>query len=237
MPNSEEHIVRSFTEELNTLTNQIGKMGGHAEVILADSMNALLTRDSDLASAAVDADRKVDNLDAEIEQEVVRLLALRQPMANDLRAIVSALKIAQSLERIADHAKNNAKRTLIINRASPLDHTRSIIRLNDVASEMLRGVLDAYGDNDAEQAVQVRDKDKDLDTLYDGYFRECLTYMMEDSRTITAMTHLLFIAKNLERIGDHCTNIAENVYYIRTGQRLHGVRPKGLGLDSSKTSS
>lgn len=230
MPNSEDHIVRSYTEELNTLTGQIGKMGGHAEAILGDSVMALARRDSDLAMRAIEADRKVDGLDAEIENEVIRLLALRQPLANDLRAIVSALKIAQSLERIADHAKNGAKRTLIINRATPMEHTRSIVRLYDVAREMLRGVLDAYADHDAQKAIQVRDRDEDLDLLYDGYFRECLTYMMEDSRAITPSTHLLFIAKNLERIGDQCTNIAENVYYIETGERLGPARPKADGL-------
>lgn len=231
MPQSETHIVRSFTEELKTLTAQIGKMGGHAEAILTDSVTALLRRDSDLALRAIEADRRVDGLDAEIEAEVVRLLALRQPMANDLRAIVSALKIAQSLERIADHAKNAGKRTLIINQAGPLEQTRSIVRLYDVAREMLRGVLDAYGDGDAKKAIAIRDRDRDLDMLYEGYFRECLTYMMEDSRYITPTTHLLFIAKNLERIGDQCTNIAENVYYTAIGERLGPARPRGDATD------
>ena len=230
MPHSDEHIVRSFDEEIKTLNSQIGRMGGHAEAILADAIQALVRRDADLAMRAVEADRKVDGLDAEIETEVVRLLALRQPMANDLRTIVSALKIAQSLERIADHAKNGAKRALIINQSRPLEPTRSIVRLSEVAREMLHGVLDAYADLDAEKAVRIRDRDEDLDILYEGYFRECLTYMMEDSRTITAGTHLLFIAKNLERIGDQCTNIAENVYYIRHGERLGPARPRGDAL-------
>lgn len=230
MAGADKHIVRSFDEEIQTLNAQIGRMGGHAESILADSIQALVRRDSDLALRAIEADRRVDGLDAEIETEVVRLLALRQPMANDLRTIVSALKIAQSLERIADHAKNGAKRALVINRSAPMEQTRSIVRLSEVARGMLHDVLDAFANRDAKAAIAIRDRDEDLDTLYDGYFRECLTYMMEDSRTITATTHLLFIAKNLERTGDHCTNIAENIYYIQTGERLGSARPKGESL-------
>lgn len=231
---ADEHIVRSFTDELKTLASQISKMGGQAETILTDSIQSLLRRDSDLALRSIEADRRVDGLDAEIENEVVRLLALRQPMAVDLRAIVSALKIAQSLERIADHAKNGAKRALVINQSSRLEQTGGIIRLADVASEMLRGVLDAYIANDADAALAVRDRDENLDRLYEGYFRECLTYMMEDSRMITPTTHLLFIAKNLERIGDHCTNIAENVYYIVRGERLGPGRPRKDYLDPGR---
>ncbi len=231
---SEDHIVRSFTDELKTLAMQISRMGGQAETILTDSIQALLRRDNDLALRSIEADRRVDGLDAEVENEVVRLLALRQPMAVDLRAIVSALKIAQSLERIADHAKNGAKRALVINQSGRLDQTGSIIRLADVASEMLRGVLDAYSAGDADAALAVRDRDEDLDRLYEGYFRECLTYMMEDSRTITPTTHLLFIAKNLERIGDQCTNIAENVYYTVRGERLGPARPRNDALDPDR---
>ncbi len=234
MPSSENHIVRSFTEEINTLSTQIGRMGGHAESILTDSIQALLRRDNDLALRAIESDRRVDGLDAEIEAEVVRLLALRQPVANDLRTVISALKIAQSLERIADHAKNGAKRALIINQAPQMEQTRSILRLYEVAHEMLRGVLDAYANADAAAALAVRERDEDLDILYDGYFRECLTYMMEDSRNITPTTHLLFIAKNLERIGDHCTNISENVYYMRTGERLGPARPRADDLDPKR---
>ncbi|MGZ0186468.1 MAG: phosphate signaling complex protein PhoU [Alphaproteobacteria bacterium] len=236
MVRADTHISTSFNQEMAMLSQQIGRMGGQAEQILADSIEALVRRDSDLARRAVEADRKVDVLDADVEAEVVRLLALRQPVANDLRAVISALKISMSLERIADHAKNGAKRALIINQAAPMEQTRSLVRLSEVAREMLRGVLDAYANGDAEAAVAVRDRDEDLDTLYDGYFRECLTYMMEDSRSITASTHLLFIAKNIERIGDQCTNIAENVYYIRTGQRLDSARPKSEARDPAKES-
>lgn len=227
MPNSDAHIVRSYSDELQNISALVAKMGGLAEMILTDAMTALVKRDADLSTQAIQADKRVDNLDAEIEYQVVRMLALRQPMAVDLRSIISALKIAQSLERIADHAKNGAKRALVINQSPPMDATRGIVRLSDVAREMLRSVLDAYVNSDAEGAVKVRDRDEDLDVLYDGYFRECLTYMMEDNRNITAATHLLFIAKNIERIGDHCTNIAENVYYMQTGERLSTARPKG----------
>lgn len=233
MPSTDDHIVRSYADELQFLSAQIAKMGGHAETILTDATQALIKRDSELASQAIEADKRVDELDADIEHQVVSMLALRQPMAVDLRSIVSALKIAQSLERIADHAKNGAKRALIINQSAPMEATRGILRLSDVAKEMLRSVLNAYVNSDAEAALKVRDRDEDLDLLYDGYFRECLTYMMEDSRSITATTHLLFIAKNMERIGDQCTNIAENVYYTQTGERLNPGRAKGdaLALD------
>jgi phosphate transport system protein len=227
MPNSDAHIVRSYSDELQNISALVAKMGGLAETILTDAITALVKRDADLSTQAIQADKRVDSLDAEIEYQVVRMLALRQPMAVDLRSIISALKIAQSLERIADHAKNGAKRALVINQSPPMDATRGIVRLSDIAREMLRSVLDAYVNSDAEGAVKVRDRDEDLDVLYDGYFRECLTYMMEDSRNITAATHLLFIAKNIERIGDHCTNIAENVYYMQTGERLNTARPKG----------
>jgi phosphate transport system protein len=234
MPNSDAHIVRSFAEELQLISATVAKMGGHAETILADAITALVRRDPDLATQAIQADKRVDALDADIEHQVVRMLALRQPMAVDLRSIISALKIAQSLERIADHAKNGAKRALVINQSQPMDATRGIVRLSDVAREMLRGVLDAYVNGDAEAAVKVRDRDEDLDVLYDGYFRECLTYMMEDSRNITAATHLLFIAKNIERIGDQCTNIAENVYFMQTGERLTASRSKGEDLSGGE---
>lgn len=227
MPNSDAHIVRSYSDELQNISALVAKMGGLAETILTDAITALVKRDADLSTQAIQADKRVDDLDAEIEHQVVRMLALRQPMAVDLRSIISALKIAQSLERIADHSKNGAKRALVINQSPPMDATRGIVRLSDVAREMLRSVLNAYVNSDAEGAVKVRDRDEDLDVLYDGYFRECLTYMMEDNRNITAATHLLFIAKNIERIGDQCTNIAENVYYMQTGERLNTVRPKG----------
>ena len=234
MQTSNDHIVRSFNDDLNALSAKIGKMGGQAEAILQDSIQALVRRDADLALRAVEADRRVDSLDTEIEAAVVRMLALRQPMAIDLRVIISALKIAQALERIADHAKNGAKRAIIINRAPPREQVRSIVRLSEVARDMLRGVLDAYADGDAHAAVKIRDRDEDLDLLYEGYFRECLTYMMEDSRSITACTHLLFIAKNIERVGDHCTGIAENVYYAVTGDRLGPARPKSDQLLGDK---
>lgn len=229
MPSSDDHIVRSFAEELQVLSASVAKMGGQAETILTDAITALIRRDPELATQAIQADKRVDALDADVENQVVRMLALRQPMAVDLRSIISALKIAQSLERIADHAKNGAKRALVINQSQPIDSTRGIVRLSDVAREMLRGVLDAYTNGDAEAAVKVRDRDEDLDVLYDGYFRECLTYMMEDNRNITAATHLLFIAKNIERIGDQCTNIAENVYFMQTGERLNAGRAKSSG--------
>jgi len=234
MQTTNDHIVRSFTDDLNDLSAKIGKMGGQAEAILVDSTQALIKRDADLGLQAIEADRRVDALDAEVEAAVVRILALRQPMAIDLRVIISALKIAQALERIADHSKNNAKRALVINRAPPMELVKSIVRLSEVAQNMLHGILGAYANNDADTAIHIRDRDEDLDLLYEGYFRECLTYMMEDSRSITSCTHLLFIAKNIERIGDHCTNIAENVYYAVKGDRLGPARPKADPLSAEQ---
>ena len=234
MQTTNDHIVRSFTDDLNDLSAKIGKMGGQAEAILVDSTQALIKRDADLGLQAIEADRRVDALDAEVEATVVRILALRQPMAIDLRVIISALKIAQALERIADHSKNNAKRALVINRAPPMELVKSIVRLSEVAQNMLHGILGAYANNDADSAIHIRDRDEDLDLLYEGYFRECLTYMMEDSRSITSCTHLLFIAKNIERIGDHCTNIAENVYYAVKGDRLGSARPKADPLSAEQ---
>jgi len=234
MQTTNDHIVRSFTDDLNDLSSKIGKMGGQAEAILSNSTEALVKRDADLGLRAIEADRRVDALDAEVEAVVVRMLALRQPMAIDLRAIISALKIAQALERIADHSKNNAKRALVINRAPPMEQVKSIVRLSEVAQDMLHGILGAYANNDADAAIRIRDRDEDLDLLYEGYFRECLTYMMEDSRSITSCTHLLFIAKNIERIGDHCTSIAENVYYVVTGDRLGPARPKADSLSAEQ---
>ena len=234
MQTTNDHIVRSFTDDLNDLSAKIGKMGGQAEAILSNSTEALVKRDADLGLRAIEADRRVDALDAEVEAAVVRMLALRQPMAIDLRAIISALKIAQALERIADHSKNNAKRALVINRAPPMEQVKSIVRLSEVAQDMLHGILGAYANNDADAAIRIRDRDEDLDLLYEGYFRECLTYMMEDSRSITSCTHLLFIAKNIERIGDHCTSIAENAYYAVTGDRLGPARPKADSLSAEQ---
>ena len=222
-----EHIVRSFDDELRHLHLVIARMGGLAEEQLANALAAVSEQDSSLAVRTIEADAKVDELEREADQQVIRLLALRQPVANDLRQILAALKIAAGIERIADYAKNVAKRSVALNELPAVQPVYSIPRMGKAAIAMLKDVLDAYNANDAAKAMDVWNRDETLDDLYNSLFRELLTYMMEDARNITPCTHLLFIAKNLERIGDHCTNIAENVYFIVTGRPPGGERPKG----------
>jgi phosphate transport system protein len=225
MPN--EHIVKSFDEELRHLNLTIARMGGLAEEQLANALTAVAEQDSALAMRAIASDAKVDELEREADQHVIRLLALRQPMAIDLRRVVSALKIAIDIERIADYAKNVAKRAVSLAEMPAVQPMHSVPRMGRAALAMLKDVLDAYNATDPKKALDVWHRDETLDDLYTGLFRELLTYMMEDPRNITACTHLLFIAKNLERIGDHCTNIAENVYFLVTGSQPGGQRPKG----------
>jgi len=222
-----EHIVRSFDDELRHLHLVIARMGGLAEEQLANALSAISEQDSSLAMRTIEADAKVDELERDADQQVIRLLALRQPVANDLRGILAALKIAAGIERIADYAKNVAKRAVSLNELPTVQPVYSIPRMGKAALAMLKDVLDAYNANDAAKALEVWNRDETLDDLYTSLFRELLTYMMEDARNITPCTHLLFIAKNLERIGDHCTNIAENVYFLVTGRQPGGERPKG----------
>ncbi len=225
-----DHIVKSFDDDLRHLHLIVARMGGLAEEQLANALTAIAEQDSALATAVIAADSKVDELEREGEQHVVRLLALRQPMAIDLRAILGALKIANAVERIADYAKNVAKRALVLNAMPAVAPAQSIPRMGRAALSMLKDVLDAFNANDAEKAMDVWQRDESLDDLYNSLFRELITYMMEDPRNITACTHLLFIAKNLERIGDHCTNIAEAIYFGVKGRPPGGARPKG-GMD------
>jgi len=222
-----EHIVKSFDDELRHLHLVIARMGGLAEEQLANALAAVSEQDSSLAMRTIEADAKVDELERDADQQVIRLLALRQPVANDLRGILAALKIAAGIERIADYAKNVAKRSVSLNELPTVQPVHSIPRMGKAALAMLKDVLDAYNANDAAKALDVWNRDETLDDLYTSLFRELLTYMMEDARNITPCTHLLFIAKNLERIGDHCTNIAENVYFLVTGRQPGGERPKG----------
>jgi phosphate transport system protein len=222
-----DHIVKSFDEELRNLHLIVARMGGLAEQQLTDALEALAQRNSASALRAIESDPKVDELERDADQQVIRLLALRQPMANDLRNIISAIKIAAAIERIADYAKNVAKRAISLGEMPSVRPAQSVPRIGRTALAMLKDVLDAYNSGDAEKALEVWNRDEQLDALYNSLFRELLTYMMEDARNITPCTHLLFIAKNLERIGDHCTNIAENVYFIVTGRHPGGERPKG----------
>jgi len=222
-----DHIVKSFHDQLEALSTCIVQMGGLCETQLTDSIEAIARRDIGLAEKIVGHDVKIDELEAEVEQQVVRLLALRQPLASDLRETLAALKISADLERIGDLAKNVAKRALIISKDATDQHlAQGLARMGRLALSQLKNVLDAYSRRDANAAMAVRNGDNEIDEIYNSLFRELLTYMMEDPRKISASAHLLFIAKNFERIGDHATNIAETVIYFVTGAKAGGSRPK-----------
>ncbi|MFZ5671270.1 MAG: phosphate signaling complex protein PhoU [Pseudomonadota bacterium] len=222
-----EHIVRSYEEELNQLAAEVVRMGGLAEAQVNDSIQAFAKRDVPLAQAVIGRDGKLDALEADIERAAIRMIALRQPMANDLRRTMSAMKIAMNLERCGDLAKNIGKRTLILAESEPAGPvTRSIERMGRLVAGRLKDVIDAYTASEVDRAVSVWTRDTEVDEHYESLFRELLTYMMGDPRTITAGAHLLFVAKNLERIGDHATNIAEIVHFEITGQEIVSERPK-----------
>ena len=222
-----EHIVRSFQEQLEALSTGIVQMGGLCEAQLANAIDAVVKRDLPRAEQTIASDVKIDALETEIEQQVIRLLAMRQPLALDLRETLAALKISHDLERIGDLAKNVAKRTLVIARDAPDNNlTQGLARMGRQALTQVKAVLDAYTRRDMDAALAVWKHDDDIDELYNSLFRELLTYMMEDPRKIGPSTHLLFIAKNFERIGDHATNIAETVCYVVSGRRIGEERPK-----------
>ena len=222
-----EHIVRSYEDELNQLAAEVVRMGGLAEAQVNDSIQAFARRDVPLAQAMISRDGKLDTMEAEIERAAIRMIALRQPMANDLRRTMAAMKIAMNLERCGDLAKNIGKRTLILAEAEPAGPvTRSIERMGKLVASRLKEVSDAYTASEVDRAVSVWSRDTEVDEHYESLFRELLTYMMGDPRTITAGAHLLFVAKNLERIGDHATNIAEIVHFEITGQEIVSERPK-----------
>ena len=224
-----QHIVKSYAQELDRLRDLLAEMGGIVESQVALATEAIVTGDTARASRAVEQDREVDALERKAEQFVIRMLALRQPMASDLRQIVAALKITAALERIGDYAKNVAKRAIVLSQFTTPFSLSGLAAMSRLVQENLRLVIDAVGENDDKKAVQVWESDRAIDDLYNSIFRELITYMMEDARNITPCTHLLFIAKNLERIGDHATNIAETVHYAVTGEALTEERPKGDG--------
>jgi phosphate transport system protein len=221
-----EHIIKSYGEELRRLGNLITEMGGMAESQLAAAIEAVVRRDPALAAAVVEGDRKADRLERDVDAAVVRLLALRQPMARDLREILAALRISADLERMCDYAANVAKRGAALAAAPPVRPVYALPRMARLAQALTRDVLDAYVARDADKALEVWARDEELDEMHSGLFRELLTYMMEDPRNITASTHLLFMAKNVERIGDHATNIAETIYFLVHGVPLDRDRPK-----------
>ena len=227
MAEEHTHIVSSFDEELTRLNNIISQMGGLAESQLISSIRAIVKRDSELAEKVIVSDKRIDVLEQEVQDFSVRLLALRQPMADDLRQVVTALKLSNDLERIGDLAKNIAKRAQVLNQIPPIRPVQVIPNMGKLAQEIIKDVLDAYIEGDAEKAERVWARDQEVDDMYNSLFRELLTYMMEDPRNITASTHMLFIAKNIERIGDHATNIAETIYYRIKGEDLPAIdRPK-----------
>jgi len=225
-----EHLFKRFDDELARLDAKISEMGGLAEAQLARSLQAIRERDTSLSESVIASDARVDAIETEIQDHVLQMLALRQPMAVDLRHILSSVKMATTLERIADYAKNNAKRSIVLMQGSvPPRAMTGIDRIGRLVQGLLTDVLDAFSKNDVPAAELVWKRDEEIDDAYNGLFRELLTYMMEDPRTITAGTHLMFMAKNIERIGDHVTNIAELIVFRVTGSPFATDRPKGGG--------
>ena len=222
----EPHIVKSYDSELTRLDDSLARMGGLAEAQMAAALEALENRDSELAARVMESDAQVDAVEAFVNEQTVRVLALRAPVADDLRTVVAALKIAGEIERIADLAANAAKRSLVLNRLPPVEPMRSLLRLGRLALSLVKEVMDAHLGHDAERALAARDRDQEIDDVYSSLFREILTYMMEDPRNITPCSHLMFIAKNFERIGDHATNIAELTYFRVTGKAVAEAREK-----------
>lgn len=227
-----EHIVKSYDEEQRRLLDEILRMGEMAAAQLEAALDVVERRDDKAAERVVANDDAIDAIEQGIDHDVMRL-ALRGPMARDLRTILAALKVAADIERIGDYAANVAKRSIALNMSPPLPHTRGLDALGRLAVQQVRDVLAAYRGNDAAGAQRVRARDAELDTLYTGLFRELLTYMMEDARSITPCTHLLFMAKNLERIGDHATNIAENVWFLVHGEDMLPPREKRDGTNTA----
>jgi phosphate transport system protein len=221
-----EHIVKAYDADLDALRSMISAMGGMVEEQLANGVAALVRRDTKLADAIVLKDKDIDILETQVEEKAILTIAKRQPMASDLRRVVVAIRIAADIERIGDLAKNVAKRTHAINDVIPRNLVSGLSRMGQLAQNQVKLVLDAFASSDATKALEVWKHDEDLDALYNSIFRELLTYMMEDPRMIGACTHLLFATKNLERIGDHSTNIAENIYYLVHGKMLQEDRPK-----------
>jgi len=222
-----DHIVTSFDEDLKELAQRISEVGGLAERSVDRSVRALVTVDAAVARQVIEDDDRIDALQHEIEEKAILTIARRQPMAQDLREVMAAIHIANDLERVGDLAKNTAKRVIEIGgQFQPQQFVHGVEHLAELALEQLKNVLDSYVGRDLDQALAVWRRDNEIDVLYTSLFRELLTYMMEDPRNISFCTHLLFCAKNIERIGDHATNIAEIVHYLITGIALTDERPK-----------
>ena len=222
-----DHIVKSFDTELVRLDAELRRMGRMATAQLDGAIDVFLRRDDAAAMRIVANDEAIDALEHAVAHDALQLLALRQPMARDLREVYAALRIASDIERIGDYAANVAKRSVVLNQTAPVAAARGLPALARLANTLVRDALDAYAVRDADAAMAVRSRDAELDADYTGLFREVLTCMAEDPRQITACTHLLFIAKNIERIGDHATNIAENTWFLVHGEDRPPGRAKG----------
>lgn len=221
------HVFRTYDEELKFLATRIAAMGGHAERMVDEAVTALVASDPALARQVIAEDAVLDEMQREIDDKTVIMIARRQPMAADLREIVGAIRIASDLERVGDLGKSVAKRVVAVaDFRQPASLFRGLRSLAELALNQLKDVLDVYASRSVGGIAAVRDRDGEIDAMYTSLFRELLTYMMEDPRNITPCTHLLFCAKNIERIGDHATNIAETVYYVATGEQMPLDRPK-----------
>ncbi len=221
-----DHIAKAYDNDISALKTQLAEMGGIAEEQLASAIQALIRRDTALADKVIRGDELLDELERRIEEKAILTIAKRQPMAQDLREIIVAIRVSSDIERIGDLAKNTAKRTHAISEALPRNLSSGLTRMGQMAQTQLNQVLNAYAKRDDEMGLAVWRADEDLDALYNSIFRELLTYMMEDPRKIGECTHLLFGAKNLERIGDHTTNIAENIHFLIHGKAIVETRPK-----------
>ncbi len=226
MPEIASHIVSSYEQELKRLRSLLADMGGLVENEVTLAMRAVLDRDGTSADRAIEQDIEVDGLERRIETFVIEMLARRQPVASDLREVVASLRVVAALERIGDYARNIAKRSLVLTDTGFPHRLSGLAHMARLVQENLRLVIDALAEGDAEKSEQVWRSDQAIDDIYTAIFRELITYMMEDPRNITPCAHLLFIAKNLERVGDHATNIAETVYFATTGENLPDARPK-----------
>ncbi len=221
-----EHTVKAFDDDINRLRGLISEMGGRAELALTRAMTALNTGDLDLAAEVVRDDKRIDALEAEVERLAVEVIALRAPMADDLRELIASLKIVSVVERIGDYGKNIAKRVAQLNESRSIEAIPLLMSMSQLVTGLVRDSLDSFARRDADLAKAVTVRDKPIDDFYNSIFRALVTFMMENPRSITESAHLLFVAKNLERIGDHATNIAEMVHYVVTGTRLED-REKG----------
>lgn len=215
----QQHIVKAYDEELARLDQLIAEMAGQVKTLLTESVTSLVNNDDKLAKSVIKADKGIDALQVAIDKQATMLLALRQPMAADLRTIIASLRVSNDLERMGDYAKNISKRTITLSKVLMMKATaRSVQRMSALTGDMISAVLEAWLQRDVELALKVIHSDEEVDLLHTSLFREILTYMIEDPRNITACTHLMFISKNIERVGDHATNIAEQLYFVVEGK-------------------